>query len=245
KQSSATADGDGLKQRNETVKQGIEALVESLKGCDFFDGKWVMDDSYPLYKPGSYSFIDEQFNCILNGRPDKDYQKYKCKPHGCNLPRLNPGRLLDMLRGKRLVFVGDSLDRNMWESMVYMLKGAAKDQNKVYDVNGKQNFRCEASYSFIFKDYDCTVEFFVTPFLVQEWEMKDNKGLAKETLRLDLIGQSSNQYKTVDFIVFNTGHWWTHEKTSLGYNKFLHLLGRKITTKKEAMYFKLSRGGWK
>ncbi|CAN1278094.1 Protein trichome birefringence [Linum perenne] len=208
--------GDGSKQRNETVKQGIEALVESLEGCDLFDGEWVMDDSYPLYKPGSCSFIDEQFNCILNGRPDKDYQKYKWKPHGCTLPRLNAVRLLDMLRGKRLVFVGDSLNRNMWESMVCMLKGAAKDQSKVYEVNGRQNFRGEASYSFIFKDYDCTVEFFVTPFLVQEWETKDKKGSAKETLRLDLIGQSSNQYKTADFIVFNTGHWWTHEKTSLG-----------------------------
>ncbi|CAN1278101.1 Protein trichome birefringence [Linum perenne] len=207
---------DGSKQRNETVKQGIEALVESLEGCDLFDGEWVMDDSYPLYKPGSCSFIDEQFNCILNGRPDKDYQKYKWKPHGCTLPRLNAVRLLDMLRGKRLVFVGDSLNRNMWESMVCMLKGAAKDQSKVYEVNGRQNFRGEASYSFIFKDYDCTVEFFVTPFLVQEWETKDKKGSAKETLRLDLIGQSSNQYKTADFIVFNTGHWWTHEKTSLG-----------------------------
>ncbi|CAN1235354.1 Protein trichome birefringence [Linum perenne] len=81
---------------------GVEALVESLEGCDFFDGEWVMDDSYPH---------------ILNGRPDKDYQKYKWKPHCCTLPRLNDGRLLDMLRGKRLVFIGDSLNRNMWESM--------------------------------------------------------------------------------------------------------------------------------
>ncbi|KAI4371274.1 hypothetical protein MLD38_019532 [Melastoma candidum] len=61
--------------------------LESLRKCDFFDGDWVRDDSYPLYKPGSCSLIDEQFNCILNGRPDKDYQKLKWKPKGCNLPR--------------------------------------------------------------------------------------------------------------------------------------------------------------
>jgi hypothetical protein len=63
-------------------------LMESLMNCDFFDGEWVKDDSYPLYKPGSCSsIIDEQFNCIRNGRPDKDYQKYKWKPKGCTLPR--------------------------------------------------------------------------------------------------------------------------------------------------------------
>lgn len=62
-------------------------LMESLMKCDFFDGEWIKDDSYPLYKPGSCSIIDEQFNCIRNGRPDKDYQKYKWKPKGCSLPR--------------------------------------------------------------------------------------------------------------------------------------------------------------
>lgn len=70
-----------------SVKQGKDSLVESLMNCDLFDGDWVRDDSYPLYKPGSCSLIDEQFNCISNGRPDKDYQKMRWKPRGCNLPR--------------------------------------------------------------------------------------------------------------------------------------------------------------
>jgi len=73
------------KQNNGTNKYA--ELMESLMKCDFFDGEWVKDDSYPLYKPGSCSIIDEQFNCIRNGRPDKDYQKYKWKPKGCSLPR--------------------------------------------------------------------------------------------------------------------------------------------------------------
>lgn len=70
-----------------TAKQGIDNLINSLMNCDLFDGKWVKDDSYPLYKPGSCSFIDEQFSCVANGRPDRDYQKLKWKPKGCTLPR--------------------------------------------------------------------------------------------------------------------------------------------------------------
>ncbi|XP_012467965.1 protein trichome birefringence [Gossypium raimondii] len=199
-----------------SAKQGIESLMESLMNCDLFDGGWVKDNSYPLYKPGSCSFIDEQFSCIINGRPDKSYQKLKWKPKGCTLPRLNGGHMLELLRGKRLVFVGDSLNRNMWESLVCILKNAAKKPKNVYEAHGRSYFRGEVSYSFIFKDYNFTLEFFVSPFLVREWEMPDKNGGKKETLRLDLVGKSADQYKSADILVFNTGHWWTHEKTSKG-----------------------------
>ncbi|KAL1569340.1 hypothetical protein AAHA92_00828 [Salvia divinorum] len=68
-----------------------------------------------------------------------------------------------VLRGKRLVFVGDSLNRNMWESLTCILK----------KVSGRQSFRSEA---FLFELINCTVELFVSPFLVQEWEFTDEGG---------------------------------------------------------------------
>ncbi|XP_057485005.1 protein trichome birefringence-like [Actinidia eriantha] len=211
-----------------SVRQRIENLVDSLMNCNLFDGEWVRDESYPLYKPGSCSLIDEQFNCFVNGRPDNGYHKLKWKPKGCSIPRLNGSHMLELLRGKRLVFVGDSLNRNMWESLVCILRNSAKDQSKVYEASGRNHFRGEASYSFVFKDYGCTVEFFVSPFLVQEWEVSDKNGSKKETLRLDIVGRSADQYKSADIVVFNTGHWWTHEKTSKGkdyYQEGSHVYG--------------------
>lgn len=77
----------GKKQGNDEKKQGIEYLVKNLVSCDLFDGEWVKDESYPLYKPGSCSLIDEQFNCFNNGRPDLGFQNYKWKPKGCTIPR--------------------------------------------------------------------------------------------------------------------------------------------------------------
>lgn len=60
------------------------------------------------------------------------------------------------------------------------------------------------------------MEFFRSTFFVQEWEMPDDNGSKKEMLRLDLVERSFDICKSADILVFNTGHLWTHEKTSLG-----------------------------
>lgn len=191
--------------------------TENMAGCDMFFGNWVRDDSYPLYPAGSCPHIDESFNCHLNGRPDKAYERLRWQPSGCRIPRLNPTDMLERLRGKRLVFVGDSLNRNMWESLICILRNSVKDKSKVFEVSGRSQFRAEGSYSFLFQDYNCSVEFFRSPFLVQEWEMPVSNGKGtRETLRLDIIDPSFPRYKNADIVIFNTGHWWTHDKTSLG-----------------------------
>lgn len=59
--------------------------------------------------------------------------------------------MLELLRGKRLVFVGDSLNRNMWESLVCILKNSVRDKSKVYEELGRHHFRSEPSYSFVFQ----------------------------------------------------------------------------------------------
>ncbi|CAD6339883.1 unnamed protein product [Miscanthus lutarioriparius] len=222
-QANSSKSGNNSKGNRSSIKQdggsGGNKKADWFKevaSCDMFHGNWVRDDSYPLYPEGSCPHIDEPFDCYLNGRRDLAYQKLHWQPSGCSVPRLNPTDMLERLRGKRLVFVGDSLNRNMWESLVCILRNSVKDKRKVFEASGRREFKTEGSYSFLFTDYNCSVEFFRSPFLVQEWEMQVSSGKKKETLRLDLVEQSSLKYKDADFLIFNTGHWWTHEKTALG-----------------------------
>ncbi|GLU21652.1 hypothetical protein SLE2022_377800 [Rubroshorea leprosula] len=187
----------------------------SYEDCDFFDGKWVRDDSDPYYPPGSCPYVDKDFDCQRNGRPDDGYIKWKWQPNGCDVARLNATDFLERLRGRRLVFVGDSLNRNMWESLVCILRHSVADKNRVYEISGRSDFKKKGIYAFRFEDYNCSVDFVAAPFLVKESTFqRENETI--ETLRLDLMDPSTSMYHDAEVMVFNTGHWWTHEKTSKG-----------------------------
>ena len=69
------------------VSRNSEIQESSKKSCDVTTGKWVFDDSYPLYTNVTCPFIDEGFSCQSNGRLDKDYMKWRWQPQHCDIPR--------------------------------------------------------------------------------------------------------------------------------------------------------------
>lgn len=58
--------------------------------------------------------------------------------------------MLELIRGKRVVFAGDSINRNQWESMLCLLMGAVKDPSKVYETRGRRITKTKGAYSFRF-----------------------------------------------------------------------------------------------
>ncbi|CAF2049150.1 hypothetical protein HID58_035909 [Brassica napus] len=187
--------------------------------CDVTNGKWVYDSDLPLYTNASCPFIDEGFACQSNGRLDLDYMKWRWEPRDCDAPRFNATKMLEMIRGKRLVFVGDSINRNQWESMLCMLFQAVKDPKRVYETHNRRITKEKGNYSFRFADYKCTVEFYVTHFLVREGKARVGKK-RRETLRIDAMDRTSSRWKGANILVFNTAHWWSHYKTKSGVNYY-------------------------
>ncbi|CAI9092959.1 OLC1v1028344C1 [Oldenlandia corymbosa var. corymbosa] len=205
-----------------TSGNGYEILAKSngFHGdCNIFNGRWVKDESKPHYTPGSCPFIDRDFDCYLNKRPDDEYVKWKWQPYNCDIPSMNATDFLERLRGQKLVFVGDSLNRNQWESLVCMLRHSIPDKKRVYEVSGRIDFKKKGVYSFRFEDYNCSVDFVSSPFLVRESSFNGKNG-SFETLRLDLMDNTTAMYRDADVLIFNTGHWWTHEKTYKGENYY-------------------------
>ncbi|PUZ61228.1 hypothetical protein GQ55_4G258900 [Panicum hallii var. hallii] len=107
---------------------------------------WVPDDAArpPYYTNRSCPLIQEHQNCLKYGRPDLGFLSWRWRPAACELPRFDAAAFLDVVRGRSLAFVGDSLARNHMQSLMCLL---SKDL-------------CYESYNF-------TVSIFWSPFLVK------------------------------------------------------------------------------
>lgn len=185
----------------------------SAEKCNVFEGKWIQDESYPLYNASQCPFAERGFNCLANGRRDRGYTKWRWKPKNCDIPRLDVRKILGRLYGKRVVFVGDSLSRTQWESLICMLMTGVDDKRSVYEVNGNKITKQIRFLGVRFSTYNLRIDFYRSVFLVRPSSVpRRAPKRVKSTLRLDLMDDISKAWIDSDVLVFNSGHWWTPTK---------------------------------
>ncbi|CAA6654701.1 unnamed protein product [Spirodela intermedia] len=146
--------------------------------------------------------MSDQLACTKHGRPDRDYQSWRWQPHQCDLMRWNATEMLEKLRGKRLMFVGDSLNRGQWISMVCLLQSVIPDGKKSMSPNAPLTiFRAE--------EYNASVEFYWAPLLVESnSDDPVNHRLEHRIINPRSLMKHAAQWEKADILVFNSYLWW-------------------------------------
>ncbi|KAL1307973.1 hypothetical protein HN51_049885 [Arachis hypogaea] len=201
---SSSSSSSSSSQRVKRERKLPFAVGKTEEGCDVFSGRWVRDEMRPLYEEADCPYIQPQLTCQEHGRPDTGYRQWRWQPHGCDLPKFNASMMLETLRGKRMMFVGDSLNRGQFVSFVCLLHHLIPPHQK-----SMQTFDHDSLTVFTAKEYNATIEFYWAPFLLES--NSDNAvvhRISDRVVRKGSINKHGQHWKNVDIMVFNTYLWW-------------------------------------
>ena len=148
----------------------------------------------------------------------------------------NATLMLETIRGKRMMFVGDSLNRGQYVSMVCLLhKLIPEDEKSMETFDSLTVFTAKVTFKFCitftnlsvhillyvyfcnifffwfpyFQKYNATIEFYWAPFLLES--NSDNAvihRISDRIVRKGSINKHGRYWKGVDILVFNTYLWW-------------------------------------
>ncbi|KAK6943433.1 PC-Esterase [Dillenia turbinata] len=146
----------------------------SEPSCNLFEGKWVYDnEAYPLYKEKDCSFMAEEL-----------------------------ASMLQRLRNKRIVFVGDSLNKGQWISMICLIESSIPKELKSMQYDG-------SLFTFRASEYNASVQFYWAPLLVESnADNPMNYSLSERIVKVKAIEKHATHWTDADILVFNSYLWW-------------------------------------
>ncbi|TVU11900.1 hypothetical protein EJB05_45510 [Eragrostis curvula] len=189
--------------REHLNNQEIKVGTQVEEKCDMSMGKWVREPKGPVYTNQTCPTLPDFKNCQKYGK-DPGHLFWRWQPDGCDLPRFAPARFLDVVRGKRLAFIGDSLARNQMESLLCLLSQAETPTDVYRDAFDK--FR-----TWHFPAHNFTLMAMWTEFYAHAEPVIDADG--KPTASFDIhLGRLNANWTSrlpgLDYAVLSGGNWF-------------------------------------
>ncbi|KAG2611428.1 protein trichome birefringence-like 19 [Panicum virgatum] len=201
-----------------TTTSSSSSLISSSAGaeCDMTRGQWVRDPAaLPYYTNATCAFIEGYQNCMKHGKPSLEFLRWRWRPDGCGdelgRRRFDAARFFRLVRGKSILFVGDSMASSHVRSLVCTL-AQVEAPERSRSPGGFEHWR--------FPAHRFTVTFFWTPFQVR-WRLsrgppeavgpeRQGEVFAGPTdLHLDEPDQRwAPAAKGHDYVVVSASHWF-------------------------------------
>ncbi|KAL2534398.1 Protein trichome birefringence-like 16 [Abeliophyllum distichum] len=218
------------KNSSKPVERDVVAAISSKQGCNYNKGKWVIDDSRPLYSGfGCKQWLSSMWACRLTQRTDFEYEKLRWQPKDCRMEEFTGSKFLKRMKDKTLAFIGDSLGRQQFQSLMCMVTGG-EERSDVLDV-GKEYGLVKArgsvrpdGWAYRFPSTNTTILYYWSASLCDLEPLDLSNPATDYAMHLDRPPAFLNRFlHKFDVLVLNTGHHWNRGK--LNANRWIMYVG--------------------
>ncbi|KAG2243541.1 hypothetical protein Bca52824_094615 [Brassica carinata] len=204
----------------------LRASLCDVQLCNYAKGKCVRDKKRPLYSGYECKqWLSSMWACRVMGRPDFSFEGYRWQPQGCNMP---------LMQNKTIAFIGDSLGRQQFQSLMCMATGG-KDSPEVQNVGWKYGLVKPIGaprpdgWAYRFPSTNTTILYYWSASLSDLVPMNNTDDPPRLTaMHLDRPPAFMRTYlHRFDVLVLNTGHHWHRYKIE-GNHWVMHVNGTKV-----------------
>ncbi|CAL9150032.1 protein trichome birefringence-like 16 [Musa acuminata AAA Group] len=222
------------------VDEGLRAITVENNACNYAKGKWVSHERRPLYSGfGCKQWLSEPWACRLTQRKDFSYEKFRWQPESCDMPEFEGSKFLRRMQDKTIAFVGDSLGRQQFQSLMCMVSGG-EQRSDVEDVGLQYGFVTGPDaarpngWAYRFPSTNTTILYYWSATLCDVESLNVSDPATNYAMHLDrptsFLSQNLHRF---DVLILNTGHHWNRGK--LNANRWeMYVNGAPNTDKKLA-----------
>ncbi|XP_006650256.1 protein trichome birefringence-like 16 isoform X3 [Oryza brachyantha] len=178
---------------------------------------------------GCKQWLSGSWACRLTQRKDFAYEKYRWQPEGCEMPVFEASQFLTRMQDKTIAYVGDSLGRQMFQSMMCMAT-EGKERPDVEDVGTEYGFllapgaKRPDGWAYRFPSTNTTILYHWSSTLCDLEPLNPLDPATSYAMHLDRPPAFlKNNLHRFHVLVLNTGHHWNRGK--LRANKWEMYLG--------------------
>ncbi|KAK9275979.1 hypothetical protein L1049_023255 [Liquidambar formosana] len=210
------------------------------QACNYAKGKWVADNNRPLYSGfGCKQWLSAMWACRLTQRTDFAYEKLRWQPKDCKMEEYTGSKFLKRMKDKTLAFVGDSLGRQQFQSLMCMITGGeersdVKDVGREYGLVKARGAVRPDGWAYRFPSTNTTILYYWSASLCDLEPLDIKNPVTDYAMHLDRPPAFLRRFlHKFDVLVLNTGHHWNRGK--LNANRWvMHVGGVPNTNRKIA-----------
>lgn len=187
--------------------------------CNYAKGRWVADSRRPLYSGfGCKRWLPTSWACRLTQRKDFSYEGYRWELTNCEMPEFDRSAFLTKMQDKTIAFIGDSLGRQQFHSLMCMSTGG-EDRPEVKDVGSEYGLVKRPGtvrpdgWAYRFPATNTTILFYWSSTLCKLERINSKDPGSSFALHLDRMPTFLTKFlHRFDVLVLNTAHHWIKAK---------------------------------